>query len=734
MKVNLGMKIGAGFGALIIIACVLGGLAIFNMKQVGVNATMLDEEYVPEVAVANEIERTSMLTMYEMRGYGFTEDMSFLKAGREQLANLTSLIQQAQKLADESKNLELLSGQVAEIRSPVEEYSKLVDETVAMDEKIDGNRLGLDTAAKSFMESIGQYLSDQIKKSERQIQSNDSADRLLERSFKITKANDIIDVGNLLRISAWRSQAERDPAVIEAALPNFAKIDEIIEKDLLPLTTKSVDVAELKRVQEAAHNYQKNMEELQSNWRQLQELNKQRNVTADRVLQAANTTAEAGLDNTTRIADTAVKKLNSSSTVMIVGLVVALILGVLIAFFITRSITVPIGKTVAMLVEMGKGRLNNRLKMERADEIGTMAKTMDEFADTLQHQVVAALEKLADGNLTSEVKPHDDQDVIGNSLLKTHDDLNRIVGEIMAATEQIAAGSSQVSSSSQSLSQGATESASSLEEITSSMTEMASQTKLNAENSTQASQLAGEARKAAETGNGQMEKMMTAMGEINQAGQDISKIIKVIDEIAFQTNLLALNAAVEAARAGRHGKGFAVVAEEVRNLAARSAKAAKETAELIEGSVQKTENGTEIASQTATSLQEIVTAITKTTDLVGEIAAASNEQAQGISQVNEGLSQIDQVTQTNTANAEEGAAAAEELSSQADHLRGLMSTFVVKGGGMGRKQRSLPPAAPSRKTHGDAEFKGWDHEESTPAKGGRPSEIIALDDRDFGKY
>ena len=423
-------------------------------------------------------------------------------------------------------------------------------------------------------------------------------------------------------------------------------------------------------------------------------------------------------------------------SVAIIGMVTGTLLAMVLGLLLTRAITQPVGRVVAMLNEMSKGRLNTRLNMDSKDEIGQMAKTMDEFADNLQNQVVSSLQKLSQGDLTFETKPHDEQDVIGNALVKTNEDLNRIVGEILAATEQIAAGSSQVSSSSQSLSQGATESAASLEEITSSMTEMASQTKLNAENSTQANQLAGEARQAAETGSQQMQKMMAAMAEINEAGQNISKIIKVIDEIAFQTNLLALNAAVEAARAGRHGKGFAVVAEEVRNLAARSAKAAKETAELIEGSVAKTANGTEIATQTSESLKEIVTAITKATDLVGEIAAASNEQAQGISQVNEGLSQIDQVTQTNTANAEEGAAAAEELSSQADHLRGLMATFTVKGGSVSRRQQRALPAAPEPRPSGggQASFKGWDSPEPKAGRKTKPSEVIALDDREFGRY
>ncbi len=364
-----------------------------------------------------------------------------------------------------------------------------------------------------------------------------------------------------------------------------------------------------------------------------------------------------------------------------IGFVGALVFGI----FLSISITSPLGKAVQMLKELGRGHINVRLNMDRADEIGVIARTMDQFADSLQIDLVAPLHRLASGDFTFDVNPKDDQDAIGNSLKKTIDDLNFTVGEISAASSQFSTGANQVSDSSQALSQGATEQAASLEEITSSVTEMASQTKMNAENAAQANQLAGMARKTADTGNQQMQNMMSAMAEINEAGKNISKIIKVIDEIAFQTNLLALNAAVEAARAGKHGKGFAVVAEEVRNLAARSAKAAKETAELIEGSVQKAQRGTAIARETAESLTSIINAATKVADLVGEIAAASNEQAQGIAQINQGLGQIDQVTQQNTAIAEEGAAAAEELSGQALHLQQLMSNFRVKDELVGRR-------------------------------------------------
>ncbi len=393
-----------------------------------------------------------------------------------------------------------------------------------------------------------------------------------------------------------------------------------------------------------------------------------------------------------------------------------------------RGIVAPLRKTLEMIREMEKGHLDSRLNLNRTDEIGQMAQAMDGFADSLQHEMVAALQKLADGDLSFSVEPRDGRDRVRGSLKKLGEDLNEIMAGIQTAGEQIASGSAQISDSSQSLSQGATEQASSLEEISSSMTQMGSQVTQSAENAGQANALSAEAKAAAENGNAQMQAMVAAMGEINESGQNISRIIKVIDEIAFQTNLLALNAAVEAARAGQHGKGFAVVAEEVRNLAARSAKAAKETAELIEGSVKKAENGAQIADKTAEALAEIVTGVTKVTDLVAEIAAASNEQAQGIGQVSQGLSQIDQVTQQNTANAEQSAAAAEELSSQAAQLRQMLARFTLKQQG---SYRAVPSAAPAVKAHQEI---AWSLDEKGGPAPQAPSQMIALDDAEFGKY
>lgn len=308
------------------------------------------------------------------------------------------------------------------------------------------------------------------------------------------------------------------------------------------------------------------------------------------------------------------------------------------------------------------------------NEVQELGAILAALSDNLEQREQLAL-KIANGDLTHEVEMASDKDSLGKALKTMTESLRDVIGHVQDSSSQVSSGSEQIAVSSQSLSDGATRTAASLEEVSSSLGEISGQVQQSTQNASAANSLTIEARTVAESGNQRMGEMIAAMGDINQSAQSISKIIKVIDEIAFQTNLLALNAAVEAARAGQHGKGFAVVAEEVRNLAARSAKAAQETTELIEGSVARTDRGTHIAEQTAEALGAIVTSINQVGDLVAEINEASGGQAEGIKQINVGLEQIDQVIQENSANAEEGAGASRQLAEQAEELRQSLGRF-----------------------------------------------------------
>jgi hypothetical protein len=255
--------------------------------------------------------------------------------------------------------------------------------------------------------------------------------------------------------------------------------------------------------------------------------------------------------------------------------------------------------------------------------------------------------------------------------------LSATADTLTTGVEQTVSAATQVSSASQSLAEGASQQAASLEETSSSLEEMSSMTARNTESAEKVKGLATQARQAGDTGAADMKEMIVAMEAIKTSSADIAKIIKTIDEIAFQTNILALNAAVEAARAGEAGMGFAVVADEVRNLAQRCAQAAKETAVKIEDAVQKSANGADISTKVAKSLEEIITKARQVDELAGEVAAASREQSQGIMQVGKAVTEMDKVTQSNAANAEESASAAEELNAQADSMKDVVNSLLV---------------------------------------------------------
>lgn len=386
-------------------------------------------------------------------------------------------------------------------------------------------------------------------------------------------------------------------------------------------------------------------------------------------------------------ADDPVSYADRASIVLFVIAAVAIAITVFYALRMLRLIRRSMEQLSKGAAEIALGNVDVEMVKYNNDEFGDLIDDYKQVIDNIKYQANIAQE-VSNGNLTVQVTPKSDVDLLGHSLKKLVEDNNRVLGNISDAAYQVTMGASQVASASQSLAQGSTEQASAIEQITASIDEIADKTRQNAEQANSAADLVVEAIKDVKQGNQQMQDMMGAMEEINRASESISKIIKAIDDIAFQTNILALNAAVEAARAGEAGKGFAVVAEEVRSLAAKSATAAAETAELIEDSINKVGVGSKLAEETAKALNVITNVVEQSEVLINGIAESSNYQATSVAQIEQAITQVSQVVQTNSATSEQCAAASEELSNQASRMRDLLSIYNLGKGTSGSSSSS----------------------------------------------
>lgn len=620
-KMKLSTRLAAGFAVMVIIVVMVGSLAIVNMLQVSASSSRLVEENIPATNMANRVYQLALATMLDARGYAYTEEERFLENTRQYLSDMKQCLEEAQAHAVKYKMDEMLEN--TKIASAAaEEYERLLELTVIQNQELADSLASAEEEASGFNKALEEFLGMQYSEMLVFVDAylgplsvgemtaervKYIGDEVWIRTSRIQTGNAILDALNKMMIATTKAIGDRDIIGLRDNLSRLDELGDLFDK----LRRESNDELNLRLIENcrtASEQYRLAMENFVAVFQEKKAIEEKRNAVAVKIAEVAGRIAMAGMKETEESAAGAATVLDRASYMVITGLFIAIILAVVIAVILIRSITKPV---------------------------------------------------------------------------------NRIILALGGGAREVSSAAEQVSASSQSLAEGAAEQAAAIEETSASFEEMSSMTSQNAENAMHADSLMSEAKQVVERANQSMNKLTISMDEISRASDETSRIVKTIDEIAFQTNLLALNAAVEAARAGEAGAGFAVVADEVRNLAIRAAEAAKNTAELIEGTVKKVREGSNLVTTTNEDFSQVGVSAAKVAELVGEIAAASAEQAQGIAQVNRGVAEMDKVTQQTAANAEETAAAAEELNAQAEHMQDMVHELMVLVQGFAKQKSGL---------------------------------------------
>lgn len=649
-NIKIAPKILAGFLVIVLMCVVMGGIAALCILQLGNSIKQIQTEILLSVKSAGDLRNQFLEGTGALQKVLLTEDDYFNLAYLDTIENSLSQIRQTLSVIEAQAYNAETAQYVQNVRVSYENYNNTL--AFAREKIRSGERqqifsnvsytLSLKDAESAFQKSIEDFERVIDNYASKMSKQNISlAEEVLTVTLLVTAAAILLAAVIGILISRSISKPVKNLTV---------KIKQLAAGDTDFDITDNTRKDEIGQMSEAVRTILESIRALSEDTHMLVDA-----ATGGRLSVRADTEKHQG--SYRRI----VEGINSTLDAMIV----------------------PINESASVLEQLSQGNLNTVVEGHFEGDFAITKHALNNTIKSLENyisEISNVLDDVAHGNLNVSIESDFKGDfaALKESINTSIDVFNDVLLNINLASEEVAQGAMHLSKGSQSISQGAAEQASAIEELTTSVGQITEQTKSNAQSANEANAISQTAKDDAVTGNKKMQQLQKAMEEINESSASISKIIRAIDDIAFQTNILSLNAAVEAARAGVYGKGFAVVAEEVRNLAECSAKAAKQTTELIESSIGRTLAGTMIANETAKALEHIMAGVEKTADISSEIAAASNEQATGLMQVNKSIEQLSQVVQSNSATAQQAAASSEQLAAQSDQLKEMVRRFILK--------------------------------------------------------